>query len=166
MNRAGKSDICSIVLIRTMWNYRKGVWHMKIFNKKILTIIMSIICILIVASTWLYNLGWLRLFMLIVAIPHSVIFVFMNLYSAKYFDKSKKVKILNAVFVFTFVIAYVFMPDSSDINSYGFWGLVHDEQILNIAEFISIIGFVGHITIFVIQLLQIEKIKKIFKENQ
>ena len=136
---------------------------MKIFNKKILTIIISIICILIVASTWLFNLGWLRLFMSVVVIPHSVIFVFMNLYSAKYFDISKKVKMLNALFVFTFVIAYVFMPDSSDINSYAFWGLVHDEQVLNIAELISIIGFVGHITIFVIQLLQIEKIKKIFK---
>ena len=139
---------------------------MKIFGKKILTITMSIICILIVASTWLFNLGWLRLFMSVVLIPHSVIFVFMNLYSAKYFDISKKVKMLNALFVFTFVIAYVFMPDSSDINSYGFWGLVHDEQILNVAELISAIGFVGHITTFVIQLLHIEKIKKISEENK
>ncbi len=65
---------------------------MKIFNKKIITIIMSIICILVVASTWLFNLGWLRLFMSVVVIPHSVIFVFMNLYSAKYFDKSKKLR--------------------------------------------------------------------------
>ncbi|MEE0944014.1 MAG: hypothetical protein UIM24_00995 [Clostridia bacterium] len=139
---------------------------MKIFNKKILTIIMSIICILVVASTWLFNLGWLRLFMSAVVIPHSVIFVFMNLYSAKYFDKSKKVKMLNVIFVFTFLIAYVFMPDSSDINSYGFWGLIHDEQILNVAELISTIGFIVHITTFVIQLLQTEKIKKISKENK
>ena len=139
---------------------------MKIFNKKILTIIMSIIFVLIVASTWLFNLGWLRLFMSVVVIPHSVIFVFMNLYSAKYFDISKKVKMLNALFVFTFVITYVFMQDSSDINSYGFWGLVHDKQILNIAELISAIGFVSHITTFVIQLLQIEKIKKISKGNK
>ena len=132
---------------------------MKISNKKILTIIMSIICILVVASTWLFNLGWLRLFMSVVVIPHSVIFVFMNLYSAKYFDKSKNIKILNMLFIFTFVIAYVCMPDASDINSYGFWGLVHNKQILNVAEFISTIGFIGNIVTLVMQILKIEKIK-------
>ncbi len=73
---------------------------------------------------------------------------------------------LNVIFVFTFLIAYLFMPDSSDINSYGFWGLIHDEQILNVAELISTIGFIVHITTFVIQLLQTEKIKKISKENK
>ena len=139
---------------------------MKIFNEKIRTIIMSIICILVVASTWMFNLGWLRLFMSVVAILHSVIFVFMNLYSTKYFDKSKKVKTLNVFFVFTFVIAYVFMPDASDINSYGFWGLLHNEEILDVAELISTIGFIGHIATLVMQILEIEKIKKTSIENQ
>ena len=149
-----------------MSNFLKGASRMKMFNKKIITIIISIICILVVASTWMFNLGWLRLFMSVVVIPHSVIFVFINLYSAKYFDKSKKLKMLNVFFIFTFVIAYVFMPDSSDINSYGFWGLIHNEQILNIAEHISTTGFIGNIATVIMQILEIEKIKKASIENQ
>ena len=67
-----------------------------------------------------------------------------------------------------FVLHYVdvFMPDASDINSYGFWGLLHNEQILDVAELISTIGFIGHIATLVMQILEIEKIKKTSIENQ
>ncbi len=137
------------------------------FYEKIKIIIMSIISILVVASTWVFNLGWLRLLcMTAVVIPHSVLFVFMNLYSAKYFDKLRKVKILNIVFIITFLIAYVFMPDSDDISSYVFFGLVHNENILNIAEMVSTVAFIGHIVMFAMQIVEIEKIKKSILENK
>lgn len=133
---------------------------------KIKTIIISVISILVVVATWIFNLGWLRLFMTAVLIPHIVLFVFMNLYSTKYFDNSKKIKILNIFFVLTFLFAYVFMPDSDDISSYVFFGLVHNENVLNIAEIISTVAFVGNVVTFIMQIIGIEKIKKNLLENK
>ena len=133
---------------------------------KIKTIIISVISILVVVATWIFNLGWLRLFMTAVLIPHIVLFVFMNLYSTKYFDNSKKIKILNIFFVLTFLFAYVFMPDGDDISSYVFFGLVHNENILNIAEIISTAAFVGNVVTFIMQIVGIERIKKNLLENK
>lgn len=133
---------------------------------KIKTIIISVISILVVVATWIFNLGWLRLFMTAVLIPHIVLFVFMNLYSTKYFDNSKRIKILNIFFVLTFLFAYVFMPDSDDISSYVFFGLVHNENVLNIAEIISTVAFVGNVVTFIMQIIGIEKIKKNLLENK
>lgn len=133
---------------------------------KIKTIIISVISILVVVATWIFNLGWLRLFMTAVLIPHIVLFIFMNLYSTKYFDNSKKIKILNIFFVLTFLFAYVFMPDSDDISSYVFFGLVHNENVLNIAEIISTVAFVGNVVTFIMQIIGIEKIKKSLLENK
>ena len=133
---------------------------------KIKTIIISVISILVVVATWIFNLGWLRLFMTAVLIPHIVLFVFMNLYSTKYFDNSKKIKILNIFFVLTFLFAYVFMPDSDDISSYVFFGLIHNENVLNIAEIISTVAFVGNVVTFIMQIIGIEKIKKNLLENK
>lgn len=133
---------------------------------KIKTIIISVISILVVVATWIFNLGWLRFFMTAVLIPHIVLFVFMNLYSTKYFDNSKRIKILNIFFVLTFLFAYVFMPDSDDISSYVFFGLVHNENVLNIAEIISTVAFVGNVVTFVMQIIGIEKIKKNLLENK
>ena len=64
---------------------------MNISKSKIKTIVLSVISILVVVATWVFNLGWLRLFMTVVLIPHIVLFVFMNLYSTKYFDNSKRI---------------------------------------------------------------------------
>lgn len=133
---------------------------------KIKTIIISVISILVVVATWIFNLGWLRLFMTAVLIPHIVLFVFMNLYSTKYFDNSKRIKILNIFFVLTFLFAYVFMTDSDDISSYVFFGLVHNENVLNIAEIISTVAFVGNVVTFIMQIIGIEKIKKNLLENK
>lgn len=134
---------------------------MKIFRKKAKTIIISIISILIVASTWMFNIGWLRLlFMPVAAILHSILFFYINLHSADYFDKSKKIKVLNVLFIVTYIISYVFMPDSDDISSYAFWGMVHDESILNTAQIVSAVAFIGNIVTFVLQITGIEKIKK------
>ena len=69
-----------------------------------------------------------------------------------------KIKILNIFFVLTFLFAYVFMPDSDDISSYVFFGLVHNENVLNIAEIISTVAFVGNVVTFIMQIIGIEKI--------
>ncbi len=139
---------------------------MNISKSKIKTILLSIISILVVIATWVFNLGWLRLFMTVVLVPHIVLFVFMNLYSTKYFDNSKRIKILNIFFILTFLVAYVFMPDGDDIRSYAFFGLVHNENILNIAEIISTVAFVGNVVTFIMQIVVIEKIKKNLLENK
>ncbi len=134
---------------------------MNLSKGKTKTRIRSIVSILIVASTWIFNMGWLRLlFMPVIAILHSVIFFCVNLYSADYFSKSRRIKVLNGIFVVTYLIAYVFMPDSDDICSYVFWGFVNNENILNIAESISVVAFVGNIVTLVMQIVGIERIKK------
>ena len=139
------------------------------FFGKTKTIILSIILILLVSISWVFNMGWLRIIMTILFIPiiHSVVFFFMNLCSARYFNESKRVKLLNVYFILTFLIAYFLMPDGGDYGEmYFFFGLVHSDILSAIACFVSTMAFVGHIVLFVMQIIEIKKIMKNTKESQ
>ncbi len=129
--------------------------------------ILSIILILIVAVSWVINMGWFRFIMTILFVPfmHSIAFFLMNLYSAKYFDKSQKIKKLNLFYILTFLIFNIFMPDAADDGvSYFFFGLIHGSALSDIAYFIAIIAAISHVVLFVMQIVEIRKIKKTSSE--
>lgn len=151
-------------LIKTVQFLKSGK-----FYKKRKTMLTSAAIILIVAVSWVLNMGWIRFMMTILFIPviHSVIFFFVNLCSAQYFDKSGKLKILNFLFVFTFLLFYILMPDGGDVGEmYFFFGLIHSDMLSYIANCISVIAAVGHIVLFVMQIAEIKRIRKATPENK
>lgn len=132
------------------------------FRGKGKMIIISVISILIMASSWVINMGWLRLILTFLLIPviHILAFFLMNLYSSKYFEKSKKLKVLNVFFVMTFLACHLFMADFDDVSIYAFYRLIRDERLLSITGQVSFTSFFAHIVLFIVQVIEIRKLKK------
>ena len=139
------------------------------FYGKKRTMLMSIFYILIVIASWFLNMGWIRFFMTFLLIPfiHAVVFILTNFFATKYFDKSTKIRKLNLWFTISYLIAYLLMPDGGDIGGlYFFFGLIHNDTLSYVANFISSIAVMGHIVMFIMQIVEIKKIKKNISINQ
>ena len=139
------------------------------FYGKKRTILMSIFYILLVIVSWFLNMGWIRFFMTFLLIPfiHAVVFFLTNFFATKYFDKSTKIRNLNIWFIISYLIAYLLMPDGGDYGGmYFFFGLIHNDTLSSVANFISSIAGLGHIVMFIMQIMEIKKIKKNISINQ
>ncbi len=140
------------------------------FNGKKRCIIVSIVSIVIGGVSWFFNMGWIRFYMTLLLAPviHSVIFFYMNLSAAKYFNKSKKIKRLNLFFIVTFLISHILAPDSPIGNDGGLvslFGLINNAAFNGFAIFISMAAFIGHIVMLVMQIVEINKSKENVPEN-
>jgi len=131
--------------------------------------IMTFASILIAAVSWVLNMGWVRFFMTILLIPvvHGIVFLLANLFFAKYIEQSPKMAKLNILFIATYLIAYLFLPDGADVGGmYFFFGLIHNDTLSTIAGSLSGIAVIGHIALFVIQMIEVFTIKKKQKSKQ
>ena len=116
-------------------------------------------------SSWLLNMGWLHLFLTLIAFPiiHLVVFVIINgKILLKYFN-CKKLKLYTLLSYITYSISYAFFPDDSDNNTYVFFGLIHNNTFVDISYIICFSLFAAHITITILQLIEIHKAKKQIK---
>ena len=132
-------------------------------------IILSIVYIFIAAVSWVFNMGWIRFVLTILFVPviHAIAFLTSNLYSAKYFEKSRNIKTLNLFFVITYLMVYLLLPDGGDFGGlYFFFGLIRNDILTDIASYVSSLAFTAHLVLFILQILEIRKIKKSIPENQ
>lgn len=131
-------------------------------NKK-KVILLSILATFIAAVSWILNMGWIRLIMTFLLIPfiHVIIFFSTNLFMSSYVDKSRNIKILNLLFIMTYSLIYIFLPDAGDYGEmYFLFGLIHSDLLSNIACGIAGVSFLGHIVLFVLQIIYAVKTKK------
>ena len=140
------------------------------FYEKKRCVIVSIVSLLIAGVSWVFNMGWLRFYLILQLVPliHSVIFFYMNLLVAKHFDKSQKIKRLNLFFLISFLILYILMPDmpiGNDGGMFFLFGLIHHRMLNIFAIFTSITAFVGHIVLLVMQIAEMDKMKVNFIEK-
>lgn len=148
-----------IVASGTIW----GILKCRNSNHKKKIIFLSIIAIFIAAASWVMNIGWLRFIMTVMLIPfiHAIIFFLFNLFMASYADKAKNIKTLNLLFIMTYLLLYIFLPDGADSGeTYFFFGLIHNDSLSNIAYGITEISFLGHIVLIVLQIICAVKANK------
>ncbi len=148
----------------TIWLFLKAkrIAHDRKISMKI-PVLVSLVVILVAAVSWILNFGWFRVFLTIWMIPliHAVIFFITNLFAVCYTDKSKTLKLLNRLFILTYILAYVFFPDGGDIGeAYFFFGLIHNDKLSYIAYAVSHIIFLAHIVLLILQIIQMVKIRK------
>lgn len=150
-----------VVLSGTVWSiikaYKKGNCN------KVKMIIFTVLSIVIVTVSWFLNFGWIRFIMTFMLIPfiHSIIFFVTNLFTLKYREQSKKLRVVNNLFCFSYLAAYLLLPDGGDVGGmYVFFGLIHNELISNVCYFISGVLFLGNVVLFILQIIQIIQIKK------
>lgn len=132
-------------------------------SDKKMVILLCVLSIVIAAVSWMANFGWIRFIMTFLLIPfiHAIIFFLTNLFVSSYVDKSRKLKMLNLFFIVTYLMFYIFLPDGGDIGGlYFFFGLIHNDTLLSIAEFILSIALPGHVVLFILQIIQVIALKK------
>ena len=130
---------------------------------KMKCMILTLLCMTIAAGSWLLNMGWLRFVMTYALVPfvHAIIFFLANLFSAKYMQKSKKLKAIFIMFCITYLLSYLLLADGGDIGEmYVFFGLIHNNEISHICDYLSEIAVFVHIALLILQITEIAKIKK------
>ena len=148
-----------------IWGIAKIIKLLKknrlIKNKK--PLVLSIICIVIATASLVLNIGWIRFCMIIMLIPiiQPILFLMTNLYASQLFVDSPRLRITNYLFIATYLIFWVLLPDGGDIGpSYCLFNLVRNDAFTNVAWAVSGIVGIAHIVFFVLQIIKFVKIKK------
>jgi hypothetical protein len=153
------SMIISIaVLVKSIIHKRKtGV------SIKLKCNIISIVCTVVVAASYILNIGWLRVIGIWLGIPfiHSSIFVLSNSLAADYFVFLKKNIILSYI---TYFLGYALLPDFTDTGTHVFFGLIHNDMIIFVCGVVAQIAFVANIICIVNQFIRRSSIKKTMVE--
>ena len=125
--------------------------------------ILSGICIIIATASFIFNIGWYRFAMMMVLLPiiQPILFLAINLIIAKHCDKIKFAKLVNYIFIITYLVFWVFLPDGGDAGSmYLFFGLVHNDELAIVGEKVSFLAGIIHIVCLAIHIVQIVILKK------
>ena len=133
--------------------------NIELFYSKNKVIIISFFSFILVAFSWVLNIGWYRVLFVIPIVLHLVIFIIVNY---KYYKKiSLKLDFISKINIFSFYLFYIIFPDGGDTpaSTRTFFGLIHlnNDIILSIFSLFSIILLVFNIIIIFIQLYKIRK---------
>ena len=146
------------VLIMSIIRYKKTGSQVKLkYN------IISIICTILVAASYFFNIGWLRVFGLWLGIPfiHAIFFVISNSLSADYIEKSSALRNNVVITNITYFLAYALLLDFGDVGGpYAFFGLIHNEILVTVCSVVAQIAFVANIICIVNQALLRKAVKK------
>ena len=125
--------------------------------------VIMILCILIVAASWILNMGWYRVFLTWLTVPfvHPVIFAVINGKVLPNLIHSAKLKAYTLTTYITYVLMYAFFPDGGDIGSaYVFFGLINNDVVVRILGLLSIVCLVTYILFTIFQIIENNKVKK------
>lgn len=125
--------------------------------------IISIVCTVVVAASYILNIGWLRLIGIWLGIPfiHSSIFVLSNSLATDYFVFLKKNIILSYI---TYFLGYALLPDFTVTGTHVFFGLIHNDMIILVCGVVAQIALVVNIICIVNQFIRRITIKKSIAE--
>ncbi len=115
-------------------------------------IVLSLLCILIAAASWIFNMGWYRFILTFLLAPfiHAIIFFIVNFFMAPAAERSRSVKILNLFFCLTYLAMYLLFPDGGDHGPmYFFFGLVRNDVLSAVAMGVAFLAFAAHIALLV-----------------
>ncbi len=137
----------------------KKLEHPKIFKYYFL----MIAAIIIMAASWILNIGWLRFILTIFALPviHTVLFAIINGKAMQKILLSKKIRIYTLLSLLTYIGIYVFLPDGGDVGTlYVFFGILHSGFAAVIAAVICQPIFIAHIIVSILQIVELNNLKK------
>ena len=131
------------------------------YLKRMLILLLS--AVIIAAASWILNMGWYRFILTLLLVPftHGIAFLFTNVLLVRHFDESRKLRILNLLFILSYVLVYVLSPDGGDIGEmYFFFGLIESDFWSNVASYVAGAAFCTHILSFILQIVEVGRIKK------
>ena len=133
---------------------------------RIKMILLSLLSILIVAVSYLMNFGFIRLFCLLMLIPfvHAIIVFAISVVASNY-SSYRKIQMYNYMFCTTYIFSNLLSPDSDELSTRMFFGLIENDFMCNLGEVLSIISLLMHIVLIVLQFIEIRRIDRKTNEN-
>ena len=125
--------------------------------------VTMILCILIVAASWIFNMGWYRVLLTWLTVPfvHPVIFVAINAIALPNLIYSAKLRAYTSITYITYVLMYAFFPDGGDVGpAYVFFGLINNSTAVHILGILSTVSLVVYIIFTILQIIESCKVKK------
>lgn len=147
-----------VIVGGTVWAIIKSIKKNSAEQRRV--IILTWISLFVAALSWVLNIGWLRIIMTFLLAPfiHAIVFFAINFSVAKYVSQSPKIKKLNLFFIITYLLLYIFLPDGGDVGGlYLFFGLIHNDTLAYVGEFISSLAFVAHVVFLIMQVIEMGK---------
>ncbi len=129
---------------------------------------LMIICMILMAISWIMNIGWYRLLLTFIAFPiiHSVLFINVNGKALLKLSASPKLKKYTILSFATYLLSYLTFPDGGDIGPMRvFFGLVQSNVIAMIAFHLCLISFIAHIVVSSRQMHEIKRLNQIDASN-
>lgn len=121
-------------------------------KSKLDVIALPLIAVLISAASWLMNLGWYRVILLMLAISgfDIIIFFWSNVVAVPYIFDHRMFRIVNILYNITYIVFWVFFPDGIEGGTmYCFFGLVHNDLVSKIASVIAFLAAVINLLLFI-----------------
>jgi len=133
---------------------------------RIKMILLSLLSILIVVVSYLMNFGFIRLFCLLMLIPfaHAIIVFAISVVASNY-SSYRKIQMYNYMFCITYIFSNLLFPDSDELSTRMFFGLIENDFMCNLGTVLSIISLIMHIILIVLQFIEIRRIDKKTNEN-
>ena len=131
------------------------------YLKRMLLLLLS--AVIIAAVSWILNMGWYRFVLTLFLVPftHGIAFLFTNVLLVRHFDGSRKLRILNLLFILSYVFIYVFLPDGGDIGEmYFFFGWIESAFWADVAFYVASASLCVHIVSFAWQIVEAVRVKK------
>lgn len=128
--------------------------------------LLSIACILIVAVSWMTNLGWVRIITIIIPPIHAMLLFFIVNGTASQSRFSPRLRWYIRLSCITYLLANILLPDGGDIGPmYVFFGLIRNNSIASLCSPVSELAFAANIVFLILQLVESRKIKKRRKQE-
>ena len=115
-------------------------------------IILTVLCAVAALISWIFNFGWLRVFLSLFGFPlfYGAFFCFANSMAAARMAEIDAMKKYIPWSCITYLLAYFCFPDGGDVGEmYVFFGLIRDDGIANIAMVASIAAFAANIVLLI-----------------
>lgn len=138
----------------------------KVYSNRLAYNTASYACILIVAVSWVTNIGWIRLIFFPVIVAYAIIFFLVNHFYAGSARRDSKMRWVNYAVYLTYLLANILMPDAGDTpdSMRAVFGLVDAELgdgfLWHFAALLFFVHFVLVITQTVYTIMTKHKIKK------
>ncbi|MET3194695.1 ankyrin repeat domain-containing protein [Bacillus sp. OAE603] len=134
--------------------------------KKITVYLGLLLNLVLVAASYIFNMGWLRVFALIVFVPYTIALTIFNCiyismcFKTEFTIKNTKPIILTNLF---YLLANLVLPDFGDVEgSYIIFGRI--ENVPDYFMLLSLICLIAHVVFLILCFKEMNKMRKIQKE--
>lgn len=131
--------------------------------KNIVYLLAFIGCVFLVAASWIFNMGWLRVILIWVPVPivHLAIMLALVCKACEVIHLSQRLKKYTLLSLVTYCAAYLLLPDFGDVGgAYMLFGLIRGDSVATVAFVFAALSAVVNICMLIFMNDETKKLKQ------